>query len=354
MFNLNLLIMNKITLSLILICSFIYLNTVVSAQNLQSENFDALTVGNVGTDITGNSAGQGGLIIQATAGSGQNSDFQIVNEGGSQGNVLQITGSATATGNRFVWKDELNTSWASRTSGNDVIEVEYDFFTGAASTSKNSSGVRIYNSSFQTIGGFSFNPETKILTGLARQLNDMGTAQLYRFSLGSNNTAITLVASTWYRIGLAFNKTTGEVIWRGPGFYTGANSSDSGADPFEVDFIVLPGTGNALSFNAKVDDYTIKATATEDLLDTKDYSSNLADRIKLFPNPVEDILHFSISNSTAITKVEFIDSNGKLVKSIPIKNIYNNPINTSELSKGLYLLNIFSVEGKATKKFIKN
>ena len=331
-----------------LIFSLGYLN--IDAQVFQSENFDGLTIGNVGTDVTGASSGQGGLFTQDN--SGQNSDFQIVDEGSTQDHVLQITGSATATGTKFVWKGGLNTDWGSRTSGNDILEVEFDFFTGPTTTSKNSVEVRMFDNSFITIAGFSFNPETKVLIGLAK-LDDMGTPTLFGFNLGPGNTEIILNADTWHRVGFAFNKTTGDVIWKGPGFYAGLTSVDAGTDPFEVDFIVFAGTGNTLSFNAKIDDYRIRAINTENLLGIGDHITNLHDSIKLFPNPVEDILNFSIANTISPTKMEIVDLNGRIVKSISPENIYNNRISLSELNKGLYFFNIYSLDGKTSKKIVK-
>jgi len=70
----------------------------VNAQVLQSENFNALTVGNIGTDITGMTAGQGGFFTQSSAG-GTNaaaSNFQIVADNAAHANVLQVTGSDAA------------------------------------------------------------------------------------------------------------------------------------------------------------------------------------------------------------------------------------------------------------------
>ncbi len=322
----------------------------IHAQVFQSENFDGLTVGNVGTDVTGAVSGQGGLFtLDNTA---QNSDFQIVDDGGSQGQVLQITGSENDTGTKFVWIGGLNTDWGNRTSGNDILEVEFDFFTGPATTSKNVFEVRIFNASFETLGGFSYTPENKTLIGLGR-LDDMGTPTLFGFNLGASNTAIVLNENTWYRMGLAFDKTTGNLIWKGPGFYAGIATVDVGADPIEVDFMVFAGTLNTVAFDFKLDNYRVRAVNTEGLLGIGDFKTDLSHSVTLFPNPFEDVLNVSFASSITPTKMELIDLNGRLIKTITPSSIDNNAINTSNLNKGLYVLNVYSAEGKASKKVIK-
>jgi hypothetical protein len=207
--------MKKVTLFFL---TFLLSNFIIIGQDLQSENFDALTDGNLGTDISGSISGQNGWFTLAT-GAGQNSDFQIVNEGGSQGKVLQITGAPNDTDAHFVWQNGLDSAWTSRDLGNDVIEVEYDFFTGAATTSKGTTGIQLYNSGYSIpIAGFRFVPETKVITALAWYDPGPGPNPVgnYYFDLGSGGSEIILSPNTWYRIGFAFNKTNGEVIWKGP------------------------------------------------------------------------------------------------------------------------------------------
>lgn len=338
--------MKKITLLLLFITS------IISAQIFQNENFDALSIGDVGTDPTGATAGQGGMFTF----NGGNSDYQIVDEGGTQANVLQITGPATDSGSRFLWVNGLNTFWGARTSGNDYIEIEFDFFTGPTTTSTNATAIQIYNSDYTiVIAGFQFSSQTKELSGTV-YTDGGGSVPIgtYLIDLGPSNTTITLNADTWYRIGVAFNPVNGEVIWRGPGFYTGFPSSATGINPFEVDFAVFAGTGNSVASVAKFDAIRIEATAAENLLlSINDTDNTLSESIKLYPNPVNDVINLTAANRLNLTKLEIIDINGRTVKSISIENITRREINISELSKGLYLINIHSKDGMVTKKIIK-
>ena len=323
---------------------FLLITSIVSAQIFQNQNFDALTVGNAN--------GQAGMEIF----NGTDSDYQIVNEGGSQANVLEITGEAIDTGSRFLWMNGLDTFWGTRTSGNDYIEIEFDFFTGPTTTSTNDTAIQIYNSGYSVvIAGFQFSSLTKELSG-AVYTDGGGSVSLgtYLIDLGASNTAIVLNPDTWYRIGIAFNPVSGEVIWRGPGFYTGFNSSATGINPFEVDFAVFAGTGNNVASVAKFDALKIQATAVESLLLNVDAIDNtLSESIKLYPNPATDVIHLSVANRLNLTKIEIIDINGRTIKSISIENITQKEVNISDLNKGLYLINIHSNDGMVTKKIIK-
>lgn len=73
------------------------------------------------------------------------------------------------------------------------------------------------------------------------------------------------------------------------------------------------------------------------------------ENFKMYPNPVEDVLHFSVQNYT-IEKVSLIDVNGRMVleKSNNLEQIY-----LSALPSGLYLLQIKTASGSISKKIIK-
>jgi len=326
----------------------------LNAQVLESDNYESLTVGNIGTDLTGATAGQGGYYtyVVTPVVSAANSDFQIVNDVPAQGKVFQIAGPANATESKLVWKSDLATTWGTRTSGNNILEIEYDFYTGGTTTSKSTTGFRLYNAAGQTVAGFRFVPETKVITGLARY-NNAGTVGTYFFNLGASGAAITLTANTWYRVGFAFNKTTGEVTWKGPGFYGTVPGTEVGVDPSEIDFVVLAGTGNTVSAISRFDNYTATATAVEGLLGIEDVENPIENVVKLYPNPVKDILYINTSYNN-LTSVEILDINGRIVKSSGLNNNADAQINVSDLNAGIYMINIYSDNNKTTKKFVKN
>src|SRR5690606_5899795 len=83
------------------------------AQVLYTENFNNLSVGNVGTDITGTIPGQAGWYTSGRVGSSgttfiTDADFQIVPEN-TKGNILTIKEhpSATQTTARSVYRTDI-------------------------------------------------------------------------------------------------------------------------------------------------------------------------------------------------------------------------------------------------------
>ncbi len=92
-----------------------------------------------------------------------------------------------------------------------------------------------------------------------------------------------------------------------------------------------------------IDDVTVTETLSTDKFD--------AVKVAVFPNPVRDILNINLLESIT-AKVSISDINGRTVKNINI-NEANASINVSDLSSGVYMLNITTDKGTSTKKIIK-
>lgn len=92
----------------------------------------------------------------------------------------------------------------------------------------------------------------------------------------------------------------------------------------------------------QVEDYTLNIVSSGkgDLLDTK----NLITDIKLYPNPVRDILNVS---NAASEDYKIFDMGGKLINS---GKLQRGSVNVSSLIKGAYMIQI----GETSKRFIKN
>jgi hypothetical protein len=135
-----------------------------SAQIVWNETFNTLTLGNLGTDTNYGAAGQNGWYTSApnTAPNYSNSNFTIITSDASHGQVLQITGPNSISGNKGVTKADVATAWTGRTAGNNVIQAEFDFYTGAATTSTNATTVYISNTT-----GSGSSAVTKILAGFS-------------------------------------------------------------------------------------------------------------------------------------------------------------------------------------------
>lgn len=80
---------------------------------------------------------------------------------------------------------------------------------------------------------------------------------------------------------------------------------------------------------------------------------NTNNEITLFPNPVDNVLNFQTSNFSNVSKVNIYDLIGNQI--IKDKNVINDNIDISNLSKGIYLIKMTTTNNETiTKKIIKN
>lgn len=336
--------MKKLLLSGILLGS-----SFIQAQILDSEDFNSMTIGNVGTDITGNTEGQN-LWFTAVSG-GANSDFMIAANDATHQNVLQITGSATATGTRFMWHDGLPDQWSFRDAGNNIIQVEFDLYTGPATTSKNTHRIMLFNSDrTMFLGGLMFAADTKIISGLS-YYNNAGTLGNYSFNPTSG--AVTLPANTWVRMGFSFNLTTGQVLCKAPGLNMAIPGAATGIAPDEIDFLVAAGTGNTLASTALFDNYVVTASATDTLL-ANDVFTEVTNDFKVYPVPASNNITVSNSAKTTINQIQLADLNGRIVKDIKVQNASEANLDISDLNTGVYMMKVISDQGTLIRKIIKN
>jgi len=337
----------------------------VNAQILQSDNFNSLTIGNIGTDITGATAGQGGWLTSAgngaapsTTTNSNNGNFQVIAAGNASTRGFQLQGVNGTGGGKYMWKDGLPTVWAGRATGNNIIEVEVDFFTGLPTTSTAFTGIYLFNTTgFDVLNGFIYTNNTRLLRGIAR-LNNAGTVDAYTINLASGG--LILNANTWYRLGFGYNTVTGQPTWRLNTMTSSASMDASlwagGADilaPEEIDLASEGNTGNTASFNAVFDNFLVKAVSSDTLLGL-DSATVTNDTFVVYPNPVNNIVNISLTSRTLdfeISKIDITDINGRIVKQIDGDV---REINVSDLTSGVYFLNIDTENGKSTKKIIKN
>ncbi|MBU2938432.1 T9SS type A sorting domain-containing protein [Lacinutrix sp. C3R15] len=71
--------------------------------------------------------------------------------------------------------------------------------------------------------------------------------------------------------------------------------------------------------------------------------------ILLYPNPANDIVNIKLDDGVSIESIELYDVSGKRMY-LELSN--SNTLNVSQLSDGLYLLNIHTLNGSITKKLI--
>lgn len=77
-----------------------------------------------------------------------------------------------------------------------------------------------------------------------------------------------------------------------------------------------------------------------------------ARELKVSPNPATNVVNISNVNGL-VNGVEITDMNGRTVKTVKLAGVTEAQINVSDLSAGMYLMNISSDKGAVTKKIVK-
>jgi len=349
----------------LLLLSLFILPLFSGAQVLSSENFEELTVGNVATVFDGTIPGQGSYLFFASNGTAPTTstnagitNSQIVSTG-NPNLGLQLTGPNGDKGNRFMWQDGFADVWATRTSGNNILELELDINPGAGTTtSRNTFGAYIYNAAGdRVLAGFFVRAATRELFVVAYSTPTGNPVGNYNYSLVAAP-GIQIPADTFSRIGISYNKTTGQVIIKGPGIAAAGLTvagSASGTDPAEVDFVSFSGNTtaapNTSSTTMVMDNLRLKASATDTLLGVDEVATNI--NFSVYPNPATNLVTVTSTANSSINAIEMFDVNGRMIKSIAIDNLSNVDVNISDLSSGVYMMKISSDQGTSSKKIIK-
>lgn len=348
--------MKKLLLSALLLSA---LNVFSQRDDIYVQDCETLTIGNVGTDLTGTTAGQGNwytYVASTASPAGSNSNFQVVNAAtGGTGKSILLNGTTAAASNngRLMWQD-VASAWTSRTAGNDVAQVEFDLYTGGATTSKNTFRSYIFNAAGQAVAGIYFEPDTKIIKGWA-YYDNAGTLGYYVFGLGASGDVV-LDPDTWYRVAYSYDYNTGQVNWKEASglFYGYVDGAAPSTEVDNVDFRIVTSTANTsgLAASVEMDNFYINFDNQETLLGV---NSNDLDStsFNIYPNPTKDIVTISNTDNLALSGVEVLDINGRTVKTVKLSNVSETQINLSDLSAGVYMMKVSSDNGTVTKKIVK-
>ncbi len=80
----------------------------------------------------------------------------------------------------------------------------------------------------------------------------------------------------------------------------------------------------------------------------------LSSQFSVSPNPAKNVVNIANGDNMFVNNVTVTDLNGRTVKNVTFDNVANVQVNVSDLASGLYIMNITSNKGTATKKFVKN
>ena len=137
--------------------------------------------------------------------------------------------------------------------------------------------------------------------------------------------------------------------------------------------VTIPGTRGNVSWNAKqqttngwtslIDggnpasapdfsqDIPFNVNGVVSPLATKDF---IGSKFLVTPNPANDFINISNTENIKVSNIKITDLNGRVVKQNNFDNVSNINLNVSDLSSGVYMMNINTNEVSTVKKIIKN
>src|SRR5690554_5765931 len=342
-----------------------------AAQVLYTEDFDNLTVGNVGTDITGQTPGQAGWYTLGGGGSSgttfiTDADFQIVPEN-TKGNILTIkeTPSTTHDIGRNVYRSDIETIWNQRIPGNDILKLVFELYTGSVTAGKKYSYIYFTYGSQQRyiFCNFVFDVTTKTLQLPVQYLKN-NTALLSNGNKLNGNLDLIFPPDTWITVELYIDYTGSKYYVSVPslshtvafdfGFPMALTDPVNEGDPVNGTpkrlYFVGSTLLNSIYYETKFDNINISATNTAPTVSVKEF---ISDKFNVFPNPVTDIVTIINRENIGVSEVNVYDVTGKKIKTKKYSNENNVQLNIADIATGTYLLHIQTKEGTAVKKIVK-
>jgi|SRR5690554_2486763 len=333
--------MKKQLLHTVLVLLTTHLTT---AQVLFSEDFDNLTVGDLSTDFSDKTPGQGGWHVADFQ--YNSSEVKIVPEMG-KGNVLGL-GSKGGIISMQARQPNLNGLLATRDKGNEIILFEYEMYIpNTAYTvwfNANFANLKIYRSGNITNVSHQF---VKSNSSDAIYFKSDGT----RTNPGTGANYINFPYNTWISVQIFVDYINKNIHFYAPLLNINSYRSLPTPNWLIANFSLYVTTGEFAAQSAKFDNIRISALPSlPSYLGVDDF---ITSKFNIFPNPATDWVVITNSENIGIEQIEVYDINGKLIHSIGFKNKNEVSLNVSNLSSGTYLLHIKTDKGIAIKKLVK-
>lgn len=347
--------MKKITF--IAIVMFLLFNS-VHAQVLWSENFESYTLGNVGTDVTGTIPGQGNWYTQRvyTSDDISNENFRI-NHDARRGKYLIL--ESTTIGEPGVFKktarhmiNNIGSIWSLKDTTNNILKIEFDYNYYFYTTFNNSFYILLNNNSH----GHSYHHAHGLYTS---DYSNGKMDEVYNVTQQHISQLPNLLASpnTWHKmiiyIDIDNNESYVEFPYKNYAIKSTTLIGKYPFDPLDLDRFDIVFTsednfyGNSF---LKVDNIKISAVNKLPTLNIIDLDSS---KFNIYPNPANDIVTITNSESISIKQVEFYDLTGKLIRTHSFNNQAEIQLNVENLANGVYMLHIETNKGTAVKKLVK-
>ncbi|KAA5537877.1 T9SS type A sorting domain-containing protein [Paenimyroides baculatum] len=326
--------MKKTTLfTLILILSVEF----ISAQVLFTENFDTYPVGDLNTDYTGTTVGQGGWLVSRYS---NGSDTALVTTETGKGKALTIkTNTNTSSGiNIKQAQGVINNLWNNRSAGHDILKFEYEF---------HGSGI------YHAVGGISsqgsvlanalfFPGQNRISVGYwhTNNISAQNTVKFYNSTNFPHNMWIKV------EIFIDYNTKTNHFYIPTLNYYNSFPFTHN-RTPDNLEFDTRYSAVHEVKFD------NIKLSALPSLPSYLSSSEHLAAKFNLYPNPATDIVTITNSEKLFVKQTEIYDLAGKVISTQSFNSEAEVQLNVADLASGTYMLYLETNQGTAVKKFIK-
>ncbi len=318
-----------------------------TAQILYSENFNNFSLGNVGTDYSGTTPGQGGWYTKTNAidpnYNGMN-DYKIVTEPG-RGNVLEITSpfEPTKLGNRnsMAYKKGIEALWNNRTVGNNVLKFEYECF----GTNNFGMGGNVISQG-QTLINSSFN------LGLKKIMVTYWDTTFKTTVLKNYSSTDPFPENMWIKSEIFVDYNTKKIYFYIPTlnlYTTGTFSHNRMSD--NINIII-----NSLNTTSVVKIDNIKLTALSTVppeVVALSVNKQLATKFNLYPNPATNVVNITNEENMQVNQITVYTLAGKQVSTQAYNNQTEIQLNVEHLASGTYLLYLQTAQGTAVKQLIK-
>lgn len=299
--------MKKTLLSLFLLAS-----TLSQAQNLFTENFDTYanlatsgwTSTNQSTPAGASTWAQGGGTAFATgAYNGAATSFTLCNFNSTTG----------GTGTISNW---LITPVVSLQNGDVVTFYSRAGGTGVGTVYADRLELRLSTNGAATVNPTGGSAGLGDFTTLALTINPTLTPTGYPFTWTQYSYTVSgLTGVVPCKLAFRYFVTNG-----GP---DGANSNIIGVDALSID----------------------RALSTDDFFATN---------FSVYPNPSTGLVNLASKNNMAINTIQITDLNGRVVRNINTNGVSETQINISDLTAGMYFLNVQTDSGSGTTKIIRS
>ncbi|WP_304344623.1 T9SS type A sorting domain-containing protein [Chryseobacterium koreense] len=267
-----------------------------------TNGFESYSTGNVGTQ-------QG----WARFGGGSASWTQIGTIDAGHGKSFKLASTASNSSGAWHYHD---TNWSSRTSGNNIFVMEFDYYTGAATSGFG--GVQIYD----------INSGEILVMEIGR---DPDAGYIYvADEMGGEILVANASPNTWYHIKAAYDYNEGTITVKVNNNEPVEYSGSLGWNPEEFD-VLLDGVTTC-----GFDNIVVSATNTNPFMAVSNVAAKA--KVSVYPNPATDVINIKSDNK--IASVSIFDASGRIVKTTTL-----TAINIEDFAKGSYIVNIKYVDG---------